>query len=324
MPTASRKRMKISQKGLEMIGRFEGFRGRPYNDPAGHATVGFGHLLHHGPVNGRDLAIHHQEYGLDMTRKEGLELLRKDVARYEAAVNNMVKVPLAQPQFDALVSFAYNVGTGALASSTLLKLLNQERRTAAANEFLKWDRAGLRKMPGLTKRRQAERALFLSGIDRTKPAPAKPKKRPAVPFAKGPSAHYSWLEVHRGRKPFGVRERANAIRHARKLEQLRAAVNKERARHGLKPTALNVLSWYRPEWYNTKIGGARKSQHIKALATDISLQEIDRTMPWEGGRRDFDNIASKIFIRDGFGQYPGGSRHVDSRGYRARWSSWSR
>jgi lysozyme len=307
-------RRKISDAGLNFVAGWEGFRPTAYNDAAGHATIGFGHLLHTGPVTALDRKRH-------LTRAQGLKLFRQDMRRFEDAVNRYVTVPLEQAQFDALCSFAFNVGIIGFRDSTLLRHLNNERRTAAADEFLKWNKAGGRTLEGLTRRRQAERKMFLTGIRKpgNKPKPKKPWK----PYATGPSKSFTWLEVHRGRKPWTLALRARAILHARKLERVKARVNAERAKHGLKPTGMNVLSWYRPEWYNKKIGGAKFSRHIKADATDISLQEIMRLCPWRTGKLDFDRICNEVFKTDGFGQYPAGSRHVDSRGFRARWSTWS-
>ena len=309
MATARR----ISNDGLDFIARWEGFRPTAYNDAANHATIGFGHLLHHGPVTAADRKLH-------LTMAQGLKLFRKDLRRYEDAVNRYVKVPITQAQFDALASFAFNVGIIGLRDSTLLRHLNNERRMPAADEFLKWNKAGGRVLEGLTRRRQAERKMFLTGIRKPK-ADAKSVKS-KIPYKSGPSKSFTWLEVHRGRKPWTLALRARAIIHARKLERVKARVNAEREKHGLKPTGMNILSWYRPEWYNKKIGGATLSRHIKADATDISLQEIARLMPWRTGKIEFDRICNEVFRSDGFGQYPGGSRHVDSRGYKARWSSW--
>lgn len=138
---------------------------------------------------------------------------------------------------------------------------------------------------------------------------------------KGPSAHFTWAEVN----PHGFRGltlglRLKARKHAKKLETLRTQINAERAKHHLKPTGIKILSWWRPEWYNHQIGGAGQSKHIQALATDISEQEIHRLMPWDGGKAQFDRMCNVLFRSDGFGQYKSGARHVDSRGYRARWS----
>lgn len=141
--------------------------------------------------------------------------------------------------------------------------------------------------------------------------------------ALGPSPNFKWSEVNpHGFGGFTVTVRARAIAHARKLEQLRTEINVLRHKHRLKPTGMHVLSWWRPKWYNVRIGGARFSRHIRGDATDFSKQEVDRLCPWLGGRRDFDRTASRVFAHGGFGQYPAGSRHVDSRGFWARWTSF--
>jgi lysozyme len=149
--------MRLSREGAELIAHFEGFVPRPYDDAAGHATIGFGHLLHHGCVTAADRG----HWGT-ITRERGLELLAQDARDAERAVAEAVKVPLSQEQFDALVSFTFNVGTGAFRTSTLLRLLNAGDRAGAADELLRWSRAGGRVLEGLLRRRRAERDLFLS------------------------------------------------------------------------------------------------------------------------------------------------------------------
>lgn len=146
---------KLSKHGAEFIAEFEGFSAIPYNDPAGHATIGFGHLIHLGPVTAADNA---QWKGFDRAR--GLILLRKDAERFEQAILDLVDVPLSQNQFDALVSFAYNLGAGALAESTLLKKLNHGNYKAVASQMKRWDKAGGVTLPGLARRRAAEGRLF--------------------------------------------------------------------------------------------------------------------------------------------------------------------
>ena len=84
-----------------------------------------------------------------------------DLKRFEASVNNLVKVPLSQNQFDALVSLVYNIGSGNFASSTLLKKLNAKDYAGAAEQFPRWNKGGGKVMKGLVRRRDAERALFL-------------------------------------------------------------------------------------------------------------------------------------------------------------------
>ena len=141
--------MQLSEQGIALIKQFEGFSPQPYLCPAGKWTVGYGHLIHPG-----------EDYseGLDEASAEGL--LRKDTASTERAVCHLVKVVLTQGQFDALVSFAYNVGVGAFSTSNLLKSLNLSLFGAAAAEFPRWCHVGGKPMAGLLKRRLAERAMF--------------------------------------------------------------------------------------------------------------------------------------------------------------------
>ncbi len=145
----------LSQPGLDLIAGFEGFRADPYNDQADNATVGFGHLLHHGPVTAADRANWSA-----LSRERALEMLRQDATAAERAVLDAVKVPLTQPQLDALVSFTFNVGAGALRSSTLLKRLNAGEHAAVPAELARWTKAGGRELPGLVARRHAEARLY--------------------------------------------------------------------------------------------------------------------------------------------------------------------
>jgi lysozyme len=136
----------ISDTGLNIIKRHEGLRLKAYKDAVGKTTIGYGHTAT-------------AETKKEITEKEAEVLLRKDVAAAEAAVRQWIKVPLTQNQFDALVSFTYNVGPSALARSTLLKKLNSGDKAVAA-EFLKWTKAGGRALPGLQSRRTEEMKLF--------------------------------------------------------------------------------------------------------------------------------------------------------------------
>src|SRR3990167_5912403 len=148
----------LSEAGLDLIAESEGFVGHLYDDAAGHATVGFGHLVHRGPVTPADRV---GPSGRGITEPEALLLLRRDARKAQEAVREHVAVPLSQGEFDALVSFTFNLGGGALAGSTLLRLLNAEDRTGAAGQFGRWTRAGGKVLPGLVKRRERERAMFL-------------------------------------------------------------------------------------------------------------------------------------------------------------------
>jgi uncharacterized protein YcbK (DUF882 family) len=127
------------------------------------------------------------------------------------------------------------------------------------------------------------------------------------------------IDLPNGSKPFNPRK--NAKRHARALERLRARLNQARKRHGLEETGIRINSWARSWKHNAEVGGAINSQHLYFLATDITKEEVRRLTPWDNGA-SFDRIASEVFGDGGFGQYPAGARHVDSRGWKARWSSW--
>jgi lysozyme len=150
---------KISHRGLEFITEFEGFVNHPYNDPSGYATIGVGHLLHMSPVTSHDKA----HWGT-ITKEEGIVLLRKDVDSFVKTVNSVVKVPLNQNQFDALVSLAFNIGAGAFSKSTIVRLLNKKDYKGAAAAWTAdatiFNKSAGKVLPGLTRRRKEERALF--------------------------------------------------------------------------------------------------------------------------------------------------------------------
>jgi GH24 family phage-related lysozyme (muramidase) len=147
-PTPVSNTGRINAKGLRLLKSFEGLRLRAYQDSVGVWTIGYGTTSGVRP-------------GMVITESEAEELMKRDLRRFEQAVSDLVKVPLNSDQFSALVSFAYNVGEGALASSTLLRLLNQRDYQGAADQLLRWDKAGSQALAGLTRRRKAERALFL-------------------------------------------------------------------------------------------------------------------------------------------------------------------
>jgi GH24 family phage-related lysozyme (muramidase) len=160
MPAAAAKaEQTLSAAGLRFIADFEGFSARLYNDPGGHCTIGYGHLVHHGRCNGNEP----DDFKREITREQGLDLLRQDTKVAERAVNQKVQVGLYQYQFDALVSFVFNVGAGAFAGSTLLRRLNQGDYKAVPAELMRWVNSGGRPLPGLVRRRRAEGALFSEG-----------------------------------------------------------------------------------------------------------------------------------------------------------------
>lgn len=150
----------ISQEGLDFIASWEGWFPNIYNDAAGHATVGYGHLIHHGPADGR---ASEQPFINGISREQGLELLNQDAQEAIEAVDRLVKVPLTQNQKDALVSFTFNLGGGALESSTLLKKLNQGQYDEVGSEMKRFVYADGQYLEGLARRRAAEAEMFHNG-----------------------------------------------------------------------------------------------------------------------------------------------------------------
>ena len=135
--------------GVQLIKDFEGLNLRAYKCPAGKWTIGYGTTA---GVKEGDI----------VTTDEAEELLRRDIRFFEAGVAKAVNVKIRQNQFDALVSFAYNVGLGNFKKSTLLRLLNEGKDTSAADQFLRWKFVKGVESGGLLRRRRAERELFIS------------------------------------------------------------------------------------------------------------------------------------------------------------------
>lgn len=148
--------MKIGNNGIKLIKNFEGLELKAYYDIAGVLTIGYGWT---NKINGKDIYP-----GMTITEQEAERLLRCGLVKYEEGVNSMLKVKVNQNQYDALVSFAYNLGVSALRNSTLMKKLNAGDFAGASDEFPKWNRAtinGIKKsVAGLTRRRLAEQYLF--------------------------------------------------------------------------------------------------------------------------------------------------------------------
>jgi lysozyme len=140
---------RIGDVGLELIKHFESLALVAYLCPAGVWTIGWGRTQGVKP-------------GDTCTRAEADAWLLEDVEDFERAVQAMVRVPLTQNQFDALVCFTYNVGTGNLSRSTLLRMLNGGDYAGAAGQFPRWNKGGGKVLPGLVRRRAAEQNLFLT------------------------------------------------------------------------------------------------------------------------------------------------------------------
>lgn len=143
--------MNTGEKGIELIKSFEGCRLTAYRDSVGIWTIGYGHTAG-------------VEQGMTITQAKAEGLLKNDLVIYENYVKKYITYALNQNQFDALVSFTYNLGGGNLQKSDLRKYLNAGNLQAAANEFDKWVYAGGIKLSGLVRRRAAEKALFLTPV----------------------------------------------------------------------------------------------------------------------------------------------------------------
>lgn len=145
--------MQTSDKGIALIKEFEGCKLTAYQDSVGVWTIGYGWTQ---PVDGKPIRV-----GMTIKQETAERLLKTGLVSYESDVSRLVKVGVTQGQFDALVSFTYNLGARSLSTSTLLRKLNAGDYAGAADEFLRWNKAGGKVINGLTRRREAERALFL-------------------------------------------------------------------------------------------------------------------------------------------------------------------
>ena len=146
--------MSVSAKGIDLICSFEGLRLTAYDDGVGVWTIGFGTIKYPNGVR--------VKRGDTCTLEQAKSYMKYDLIEFEHTVNSLVKVPLNQNQFDALVSLTYNIGSGAFKSSTLLKKLNLSDYKGAADQFDVWVNAGGKRMQGLANRRAKEKSLFLS------------------------------------------------------------------------------------------------------------------------------------------------------------------
>ncbi len=140
--------LKMAEVGLDLVKHFEGLRLKPYRDPVGKFTIGYGHLMRPG------------EAFAQISQAKAHELLLRDVAIAELLVKQHVKVPLTTSQFSALVALVYNIGGYQFRTSTLLRTINAGDYLRAAEEIRRWEMAGGKTLPGLTRRRYAEYLLF--------------------------------------------------------------------------------------------------------------------------------------------------------------------
>lgn len=158
--------MFMTDEGLELIKQFEGFRSAAYRDPVGVWTIGYGHTSMAG--------VPEVKPGLSISDAEATEILARDVDQFARGVRALLRVDLSDGQFSALVSFAYNVGLGALKKSSVLTAVNARDFAAVPRRLQLWTKAGGHVLPGLVKRRAAEAALFAAAsVVAVQPAVAK-------------------------------------------------------------------------------------------------------------------------------------------------------
>jgi lysozyme len=173
--------LKTGPKGLALVREFEGCELKAYRDAVGIWTIGYGHTAAAGPPV--------PKAGMTISATEAEEILKRDLGKYEKTVLDAVRVPLSQEQFDALVSFTFNVGPGNFRSSTLLKRLNSGNYVDVPNQLKRWNKAGGRVLRGLTRRREAEAFLWSTGA-----VPAATPPPPDIePIPEQPKTVLSWL-----------------------------------------------------------------------------------------------------------------------------------
>lgn len=137
---------------IDLIKQFEGFRPEAYKDSVGVWTIGYGTtVINNQPV----------KQGMTITQEQALQLVQQEVNKLWSQIESILKVKINDNQMNALIDFAYNLGFGSLKNSTLMRLVNESKFEEAANQFPRWVYAGGKVLPGLVKRREAERQLFL-------------------------------------------------------------------------------------------------------------------------------------------------------------------
>lgn len=141
------------EDGVKLIKLCEGFEPRPYICPAGVLSIGYGHVVKPG-----------EDWSRGITEAEADALLREELGIYENGVLRHIRVPLSDDCYAALTSFTYNLGIGALESSTMRRMINNGQLYEAADQFPRWVFGGGKKLPGLVKRRELSRALWLRGL----------------------------------------------------------------------------------------------------------------------------------------------------------------
>lgn len=323
--------MKVNAAGLALIEHFEGLKLTAYLDPVSIWTIGWGHT-------GPDVF-----QGLRIGLQEAERLLAEDLEEPEEFVAQAVTTAISADAFSALVSFAFNVGNGNLKSSTLLKKLNNADHVGAADEFLRWVKGAVngRKvtLPGLVRRREQERSLFLSqptilGAERmtiTAASAATTFSAPGVlatddydddfeSFIQSLGLRYFKpyefrVMGHQHTNPnsaaFGLNTPpprnlwANISATAQVLDRLRGVVG----------APIATISVYRSPAYNKKIAGATGSQHLQFNAIDFIVKSNSSPADWANALRQMRQAG---VFQGGIGTYAS-FVHIDTRGTNADW-----
>lgn len=148
--------MNVSQEGFNLIAEMECFHEKKYLDHDNRPVIGFGHIIKKDET---------KKFEEKITKEQAEELLMEDIKHSENCVNFYIKTEITQSQFDALVSFVFNVTQGAFRESRMVKLLNEKKYDSAANEFQRWCYKNGKKIPELVARRKKEETLFRKGIE---------------------------------------------------------------------------------------------------------------------------------------------------------------
>jgi lysozyme len=183
--------MRVNQAAIQLIKEFEGFRAEAYKDPVGIWTIGY------GTTANADVGIV-PKAGMKITEADATEYLWRAVNRFAAQVDSALTREANENEFGAMVSLAYNIGPGAFKRSSVLRQFNTGNTEAAANAFLMWNKAGGKVLRGLTRRREAERALFLTPA--RPDLPAKPAPRIDIFAIIGATIRLLFSNLFGGRK----------------------------------------------------------------------------------------------------------------------------
>lgn len=286
--------MKISQVGIDLIKSFEGCVLTAYLCPSNVWTIGYGHT--NGVYQGQTI-----------TKEQAEQYLKEDIVKYENYVNNTGLV-LNQNQFDALVSFTYNCGSG-----NLKKLIANRSLSEIADAILLYNKSNGKTLSGLVRRREAERKLFLTPVNTNEQVSdnepiAESEDNIMVPvytYSKAKDGNKK-LSQNFQVKEFACNDGSDPILIAPELVTILQAIRS----HFGKPVVIN--SAYRTPEYNKKVGGATQSQHLYGIAADIAISGVSP--------KDVAAFAENLLSgRGGIGIYSGFT-HIDVREVKSRWN----